>query len=91
MAYMACGRPVIMAVGGDAADVIRNAGAGITCPSGNHEALAAAVRSLVGMSVEEREAMGEAGRQAFLKLYTSDVLIDRYEALFERVAGVHSS
>ena len=91
MVYMACGRPVIMAVGGDAADVIRSAGAGVTCSSGNPDALAAAVRSLAGMSVEEREAMGEAGRQAFLQLYTSGVLIDRYEALFERLVKVHGS
>jgi colanic acid biosynthesis glycosyl transferase WcaI len=86
IAYLACGRPIICAVAGDAADVVRQAGAGITCRPEDPQALAAAVRGLHAMPVAEREALGGAGRTAFLANYTRGVLIERYERLFTEVA-----
>jgi glycosyltransferase involved in cell wall biosynthesis len=86
LAYMACGRPILMAVAGDAADVVRDAGAGLTCTPQDPKALADAVRTLHTMPVAERERMGQAGREAFLNYYTRRVLMDRYEALFTEVA-----
>jgi hypothetical protein len=32
----------------------------------------------------QREAMGTAGREAFLTRYTRGLIVDRYKALFER-------
>jgi glycosyltransferase involved in cell wall biosynthesis len=81
MAYMACGRPIIMAMDGDAAEIVRSAGAGLTCPSEDHKALAAAVRELRAMAPETRATMGQAGRQAFLRSYTQAAVFGRYEAL----------
>jgi len=86
LAYMACGRPILCAVAGDAADVVRSAGAGVTCPPQDPSALAQAVRELYGMSKTEREALGQAGRRAFLANYTRQVLMDRYETLLTDVA-----
>jgi len=86
LAYMACGRPILMAVAGDAADVVRGAGAGLTCAPQDPKALADAVRTLYAMPAAERERMGEAGRGAFLNHYTRHVWMDRYEALFREVA-----
>ncbi|MCL0086442.1 glycosyltransferase family 4 protein [Thermodesulfovibrionales bacterium] len=85
LAYMACGRPILMAVAGDAADVVRDAGAGLTCAPQAPKALAGAVRTLYAMPAAERERMGEAGREAFLNHYTRRVLMDRYEALFRDI------
>ncbi len=81
MAYMACGRPVLMAVEGDAADVIRAAGAGVTCRSGDAKDLAETVRRLRAMDRAELERMGRAGREDFLTSYSRGVLLDRYEAI----------
>ncbi len=89
LAYLACGRPVLCAVPGDGADVVRKAGAGLICPPEDPQALAQAVRTLFAMPPDAREAMGQAGRKAFLQNYTRQVLIDRYEALFEDVARQH--
>lgn len=83
LAYMACGRPILMAVAGDAADVVRDAGAGLTCAPEDSKALADAVRTLYAMPAAERERMGQGGREAFLNHYTRRVLMDRYEVLFE--------
>jgi len=86
LAYLACGRPILAAVSGDAADVVRDAGAGVVCYPEDPEALAAAVRKLYKMSPSEREAMGQAGRAAYLANYTRQVLLNRYEELLTEVA-----
>jgi glycosyltransferase involved in cell wall biosynthesis len=86
LAYLACGRPILGVVTGDPADVIRKAGAGIISPQEGPAALAQTVRSLYAMPPAEREAMGRAGRRAFLAHYTRRVLVDRYEALLKDVA-----
>ena len=90
MAYMACGRPILMAVEGDAAELISEAGGGIACPSEDPGRLADAVRRLFGMSPSEREAMGAAGREWFVKHYSRAVLLDRYETLLRKISGGRS-
>jgi glycosyltransferase involved in cell wall biosynthesis len=90
-AYMACGRPILMAVEGDAADLITEAGAGVVCPSDDPLGLAAAVRRLWGMSASEREAMGAAGRQWFLQQFSRAVLLDRYEELLRALSGARGA
>ena len=86
-AYMACQRPVLMASDGDAAEVINNAGAGISCPAEDPEAMARAVLELYQMTPELKQEMGVAGRQAFLENYSRDVLVQRHEDLLLQVAG----
>lgn len=90
LAYLACGRPILAAVSGDAADVVRDARAGVVCYPEDPEALAAAVRKLYRMSPSEREAMGQAGRAAYLANYTRQVLLDRYEELLTEVASTRA-
>lgn len=64
-AYMAIGRPILIGVQGDAADLIVNAGAGFTCIPENSESIADGVRRFLKMSPEELEAMGENGRKFY--------------------------
>lgn len=85
IAYLASGRPILAAVKGDAAEVVQAAGAGVTCPPENPQALADGLRFLHGLPRDQREAMGAAGRQAYLNQYTRSVLIGRYESLFEQL------
>jgi glycosyltransferase involved in cell wall biosynthesis len=85
IAYLACARPIIMAVSGDAADFIRSAAAGVVCPPDDPKALAEAVRKLCGMSTAERRAMGQAGRRLFLTSHARNVVMPRYEALLNDV------
>jgi glycosyltransferase involved in cell wall biosynthesis len=77
--YMACGRPIIAAIDGEGARVIREAGAGITCPAENPRALADALLSLYRMPMPEREAMGMRGRDYFETNFNHTKLMDRLE------------
>jgi colanic acid biosynthesis glycosyl transferase WcaI len=87
VAYLACGRPIVAALAGDGADLIREANAGVVCPPGDPGALAAAIRQLLSSSSEQRDALGANGRKAFLAQFTPKVLVDRYEELFAALAG----
>lgn len=87
-AYLATGRPILVSAAGDAAELVRSAGAGLVCPPEDPDALAQAIRRMVEMPPEQREALGQAGRQAFLSRFARDLQIDRYEALFNKVARV---
>ena len=65
-AYLAAGRPIIMAMRGDAANLLKSACAGVTCEQENPESIAAAIRMLVQMSPEERNIMAVNGRRYYL-------------------------
>jgi colanic acid biosynthesis glycosyl transferase WcaI len=84
-AYLAAGIPVLAMLDGEGAAIIRQAGAGLTCPAGEPAALAAAVRSLAAMPVEQRRAMGVRGRQFAASEFDRDTLITRLEAWFEEL------
>jgi glycosyltransferase involved in cell wall biosynthesis len=57
-AYLAAGKPVIAALDGEGARIVDEAGAGVTCPAEDVEALADAVRRLRDMPEERRNQMG---------------------------------
>jgi len=84
--YLACGRPILCAVGGDTGEIVREAGAGLLCPPEDPAALAQTVRTFYSMPPERREAMGESGRRAHLARYSRAVLVDRHEELLARAA-----
>ncbi len=80
---MASGRPIIMAVDGDAADVVRRAGAGLTVPPESPGALAEAVKRLHDMPADERERLGAAGRTYYLKEMSLETGANRMAKLFQ--------
>ncbi|NIM39981.1 MAG: glycosyltransferase [Hydrogenophaga sp.] len=64
-AYLAAGRPIIAAINGEAARLVREADAGLSCPAGDATALAKAVQAMHGLDEGRRAAMGDnAGRYA---------------------------
>lgn len=70
---LASGRPVLMGVRGDAADIITEAGAGLTCEPENDAAMAAQILELYHMKAEAREEMGANGRAYYQSRMSLDV------------------
>lgn len=64
-ANLRAGKPLLMGVRGDAAALVREAGAGLTFPPQDAAALAAAVRELMALSPDERRQMGERGARYY--------------------------
>jgi glycosyltransferase involved in cell wall biosynthesis len=89
-ACMACAKPVLMAIDGDGADIIRSAGAGLACPSGNPQAMADAVCKFHAMTPADREKMGENGLRAVQDYYSQDYLTGQIAEMLEEVHAEHN-
>jgi len=83
--YLACAKPIIAALDGEGARIIEEAGAGLTCPAENPEALAEAVLEMYRMSQSERQAMGMCGNTYFNAHFEHKMLLDRLELWMEEL------
>ena len=78
--YMACGRPILAALEGEGARVVKEACAGIVVPAEDATGLAEAVIHMSSMPSTERETMGQNGRRYFLKEFDRDTLLLRLDS-----------
>lgn len=88
--YMAAGRPVIGAVNGGARFVIEDSNCGIAVEPGDIQALADAMRNLVG-DKRARLLYGKNARSYYEQHFTKQAFIDSLEAEFEKlVKGINT-
>lgn len=83
---LASGRPILMAVKGDAAEIVRNAGAGLICNPDQPSELAKAMVEMSEMSKEELENLGARGREYYLKNLSLDVAFKSLDDVFRAAA-----
>ena len=85
-AYMAVGKPLLMVVNGDAAELVNRSGGGLVVESEDAIALADAAKALEQMSPE---ALGEMGRRA-QRYYNEHLALQigaaKFGAVFKRIA-----
>ncbi len=84
-AYMAIGRPILMGVRGNAADLITKAKCGLVCEPENPQSIAAAVHKFYAMPKAELDAMGESGKRFYENELSIDIGTRKYEKIFESV------
>jgi glycosyltransferase involved in cell wall biosynthesis len=80
-AYLACGRPIVAALDGEGAAVIRESGAGLTVAAEDDQALAEAVLRIFRMSEADRNSMGRKGRAYYNAHFERANLIDQLETI----------
>lgn len=85
-AYMAVGRPLLMAVNGDAADLVRQAKCGLTAESENPQALADAVDALAVMPADKLKTMGENASRFYREALGLQVGVAKFAAVFESLS-----
>jgi glycosyltransferase involved in cell wall biosynthesis len=85
-AYLAAGRPVIMAVPGDASDVVLESGGGIVAKPEDAPSIAKAILELEALPQEERIRMGEAARKFYLDRLSIKVGLDQFAVTLRRFA-----
>ena len=83
---MASARPILMGVAGDAADLLREAGAGIAFAPEDPAAMADAILRLSLLSYDERKAMGDAGRRYYERTMSLSVGTARLGRLINEAA-----
>jgi colanic acid biosynthesis glycosyl transferase WcaI len=85
-AYMAVGNPLLMAVNGDAADLVRQAKCGLTAESENPQALADAVDALAAMPADELKTMGESASRFYSKALGLQVGAAKFAVVFKSLS-----
>lgn len=78
--YLAAGRPVLAALNGEGADVVRQADAGMVAAAGNAAELAQAALELAKLSPQQRLAMGQRGLAYSKAEFDRDKIIQRIES-----------
>lgn len=86
-AYMRAGRPLIMAGGGDGADLVTRAQCGVTARPGHTAGIAAATEELASKTRAELDAIGAAGQAFYERELSLAEGTRRFEAVFENVSA----
>jgi colanic acid biosynthesis glycosyl transferase WcaI len=84
-AYMAVGKPLLMAVNGDAADLVRQAKCGLTVDSEDPQALADAVDTFAAMSADELKTIGQSASRFYESALSLEVGVAKFAKVFESV------
>jgi len=82
-AYMASGRPIVASLNGEGARLVMESGSGLSVPAEDPVALAKAIIALYQMSPEERQLMGEKGRNYYQTHFDHEILVDQLIDHFE--------
>jgi colanic acid biosynthesis glycosyl transferase WcaI len=87
---MACGRPILASLSGEAARIVTESGCGLVAPPGDVVSIASAIRRLHVEGAGIRAELGSRGQKFVATNYERRVLALRYLQLLERVAGNRS-
>lgn len=90
-AYMAVGKPLLMAVNGDAADLVLRSGGGVVAESESVEGLVAAAESLSELAPDQLHAMGQKAQRYYRESLALKVGVARFGAIFTRLASARQS
>jgi glycosyltransferase involved in cell wall biosynthesis len=84
---LASGRPVLIGVRGDAADLVVQADAGVAVPPDDAAAMADAMRRMATLPPERLEEMGRSGRAFYERNLSLDIAGEHMDLIFRRVAA----
>ena len=82
---MAAARPIVAFRHGGVCEMVEDGVSGLLCTPGETAEMAAALARLVA-APELRQRMGQAARQRLQTLFTREVFIDRFSALYRELA-----
>lgn len=83
--YLAMGKPVLIAVSGEAARIVEEAGAGVGVAPGDSAAVAAAMIRMAQTPQPELLVMGARGRAAYDARFSFAAALDRRAALIQQI------
>lgn len=84
-AYLAAGKPIIMAMEGDAANLIEQAGAGYVCAPDDPEAMVKCIMTLCSLTQNELLLLGENGKKFYDEQLSFKCGVSKFESIFESV------
>jgi len=84
-AYMAAGKPILMAVDGDAAELVELGECGLTAESENPKAIAEAALHLMQCSIQERERIASNAKKYYYENLSLEAGSRRFAKIFSRL------
>ena len=84
-AYMAVGKPILMAVRGNAAELVERAGAGLVCEPENPESIAASILKMSWMPSDELAGMGGKGKTFYMNELSLSIGVKHFESIFNEL------
>ena len=86
-AYLAAGIPILMAMKGDAADLVSKSGGGILAEPSDADSIVAAAIQLARKPCSEMKEMGRKGREFYVNELSTEVGVRRFEQIFSALVG----
>jgi glycosyltransferase involved in cell wall biosynthesis len=86
LAYLAAARPIVCAMPGAAADLVRDAQAGPVLSPGDAPGLARVIQALARLPAAERQTLGMNGRRYLDEHFRKARVIDEYEGILSEAA-----
>lgn len=83
---LACGVPCVVTDVGDSAWIVGDYGRVV--PPRNPEELANAWKELIDMGVDNRQALGKAGRSSIVERFSIDSVVEQYENLYTNILKI---
>ncbi len=83
-AYMCVGKPILMAVDGDAADLVRGSDGGVVAESENPNSLADAADYLAGLPDSKLAEIGDCAKSYYITNLSLHVGVSHFAAIFRR-------
>ena len=86
-AYLAVGKPLLMAVDGDAADLILQSGGGMVAESENAQSIASMAENLSKTCTDGLNAMGENNRHFYAEHLATEVGVQKFGTIFQKLVS----
>lgn len=85
--YLAMGKPILAALGGEGADIVREAQAGFAVAPGDAEAMAAGMLRALALPAAKLDAMGRSGREFYMNTMSSALATERLLEMFNEAVA----
>lgn len=89
--YLACGKPIIAGVQGEAAMLLQHSGAAKVCRPGDAAQMASAMVELAKMPTPQRAYLGESGKRFYDTHMAFDRAMDQTVAIVEKAVRVRTT
>ena len=83
MQYMYFGKPILLLVDGDAADLVNNANCGISCSPENKNSIKEAIINLCSKNNQELKLIGQNGKNFYTEHLSSSVAINKLNQILK--------
>ena len=81
--YLYIGAPILIGVAGESAELVNQAGAGISFRPEDAQSLAGAIQAMIGLAPSMRRAIGDSGKSFYEARMSVAAGLDQYERLFK--------